>query len=183
MSAASVPAVPPARRRLVLQAAVAENGTIGVGGALPWDIPEDYASFLASTSGGVVVLGRKSLWEGVCSDGRRAIVLSRDAAYAPPAGSGAVVARTFAEALAAADAMPGGDGVLHVCGGADVYAEALAQADRHVTLRLTEVHAAFDGDRTFPNWRAAGAWAERSRRRCRHGDLEFSFVEYERQPA
>jgi dihydrofolate reductase len=175
----AVPAPLP-KRRLVLQAAVAANGTIGAAGGLPWDIPADYESFLASTAGGVVVVGRKSLWDGACSDGRRAIVLSRDAAYAPAAGAAVAVARTFAEALAIADALPGGDGVLHVCGGAGVYAEALAQADRGVTLRLTEVHADFDGDRAFPDWRAAGAWEERSRSRGRHGDLEFSFVVLER---
>ena len=173
----AVPAPLP-KRRLVLQAAVAANGTIGAAGGLPWDIPADYASFLASTAGGVVVVGRKSLWDGACSDGRRAIVLSRDAAFVPAAG--AAVARSFAEALAIADALPGGDGVLHVCGGAGVYAEALAQADRGVTLRLTEIHAPFDGDRAFPDWRAAGDWAERSRTRSRHGELEFSFVVYER---
>ena len=162
------------RRRLLLQVACADNGVIGVAGGLPWDIAEDFDGFLASTAGGVLILGRRSFWPGATEDGRRAIVLSRDAGYTPPAG--ASLARTFAEALALADALPGGGDVVHVCGGAGVYAEALATRDRPLRLRLTEVHASPAGDRVFPPWRHH-SWRELSRRA---GAGAHTFVELER---
>ena len=39
-------------------AAVARNGVIGVGGALPWHIPEDMRHFKQATMGGALVMGR-----------------------------------------------------------------------------------------------------------------------------
>ena len=50
----------PARQRVVLVAAVADNGVIGVDGALPWHLPEDFAHFKATTLDQVVVMGRKT---------------------------------------------------------------------------------------------------------------------------
>ena len=163
------------RRTLLLQAAVADNGVSGVGGGLPWVLPEDFDAFLSSTAGGVLLLGRLSLWPGASEAGRRAIVLSRDAGYAPPAG--VALARSFDEALALADALPGGGALLHVCGGEAVYAAALACRDRPLRLRLTEVHATPDGDRRFPPWRQLGRWRELSRRA---GAGAHTFVELER---
>ena len=49
----------PARQRVVLVAAVADNGVIGADGELPWHLPEDLAHFRPPPST-VVVMGRKT---------------------------------------------------------------------------------------------------------------------------
>ena len=45
---------------VVLVAAVAENGVIGRGNALPWRLKSDLQHFKALTSGRPVVMGRKT---------------------------------------------------------------------------------------------------------------------------
>ena len=44
--------------RMVLVAAVADNGVIARGGALPWDIPEDTEHYLRTVRHHAVLLGR-----------------------------------------------------------------------------------------------------------------------------
>ena len=41
-------------------AAAAKNRVIGRSGGIPWDIPEDRAYFKALTTGGAVIMGRKT---------------------------------------------------------------------------------------------------------------------------
>ena len=45
---------------LALIAAVARNGVIGRDGKLPWHLPEDLRHFRRTTTGGVVVMGRRT---------------------------------------------------------------------------------------------------------------------------
>ena len=71
-------------RRLSLIFAVAENGVIGRGGALPWDYPEDREHFLRTTEAHPVIMGRRT-WEerGTPLPGRTNIVVSKS--FVPPA--------------------------------------------------------------------------------------------------
>ena len=70
---------------IVLVAAVAENGVIGRGNALPWRLKSDMAHFRAVTIGKPVVMGRKTyLSIGKPLAGRTTIVVSRDRAFAAP---------------------------------------------------------------------------------------------------
>ena len=49
---------------ITIIAAVAENGVIGRGNALPWHIPEDLRYFKEVTLGKPVVMGRNT-WESI----------------------------------------------------------------------------------------------------------------------
>ena len=46
--------------QIVIIAAVAENGVIGRGGAMPWRLKSDMQHFRALTMGKPVVMGRKT---------------------------------------------------------------------------------------------------------------------------
>ncbi|MEZ5458984.1 MAG: dihydrofolate reductase [Steroidobacteraceae bacterium] len=103
--------------------------------------------------------------------GRSNIVLSRKADFVP---SGAIVVPDFPQALAAAGPVE----EIFVIGGAQVYARALAHADR---LYLTVVHADVDGDVRFPPVDAA-EWREVERSEhaadARHAwPMTFSLLE------
>jgi len=154
--------------------AAAENGVIGRAGALPWRLSEDLKRFKRLTVGHPVVMGRKT-WEslGRALPGRRNLVVSRSPGYA---AAGAEVFSSLDEALAAC----AGEGEVFVIGGAALYAEALPRADR---LYLTRVHAAVEGDVTFPEIDPAD-WtliSEESHEADARHDHAFSFRVYERE--
>ena len=132
--------------RLILIAAVAQGGGIGLNNELLARIPEDMARFKALTLGHTVLMGRKT-WVSIPARfrplvGRRNIVLSRQ--------PGLVLegAEVFAD-LDAALASCATDEDVFVMGGAQIYAAALARADR---LELTEIDAGFEADAFFPSW-------------------------------
>ncbi len=136
--------------RLTLIAAVAENRAIGLDGRIPWHLPADLAFFKRTTLGHTLVMGRRTFESTGTLPGRTTIVLTRDPAWRPPAGSGekVQVARSLDEAIRQGELTEeGGEGELFVCGGAGVYARALGQADR---LLLTRVEGTFEADTFFP---------------------------------
>jgi dihydrofolate reductase len=138
---------PQPRIALVLVVAVADNGVIGEGGRLPWRLKSEMAHFRRVTMGKPVVMGRKTFLSiGVPLKGRTNIVVSRDPAFAAP---GVLVAPNVEAALAVArgDALRRGAGEIAVIGGADIYAQTIAHADR---LLLTRVHLQPAGDTKFP---------------------------------
>ncbi len=146
---AAGPAPPPRSNSiaLVLVAAVAENGVIGQGGALPWRLKSDLRQFRAVTMGKPVVMGRKTyLSIGKPLAGRTNIVVSRNPAFAAP---GVVVAPSVEAALAAAhgDALRRSADAIVVIGGADLYAQTIEHADR---LVISRVHLRPAGDTEFP---------------------------------
>ncbi len=141
------------------------NRVIGRAGDLPWHLPTDLRRFKELTSGGTVVMGRRT-WESLPArfrplPNRRNVVVSRNGCDAPE------VCRTVEEAL---------EDDCFVIGGGEVYAHALPLADR---VYATEVAAVVDGDVVFPElgdgWRAA----ERSDPIEENGHV-YSFVTYER---
>jgi dihydrofolate reductase len=129
---------------LVLIAAIARNGVIGRDGTLPWQLPADLARFKQLTSGHTIVMGRKT-WESIGRPlpKRTNLILSRT--LEPPLGTSVV--ESLDDAIA--QARDRGETALYVIGGARVYAEALARADR---LELTRVDADVEGDVHFPDW-------------------------------
>ncbi len=136
--------------KAALIAAVADNGVIGVSGALPWRIAADMRWFKAHTMGKPVVMGRKT-WDSLPKKplpGRANIVVTRAKDFA---AAGAVVAHDILGALelARAEAARSGAGEIMVIGGAEIYAVALPFVDR---LYLTRVHATPQGDALFPNF-------------------------------
>ena len=165
---------------IVLIVAVADNGVIGAGGAIPWRLKTDLQRFKAMTMGRPVVMGRKtflSLRRPL--PGRTNIVLTRDPDFR---AGGAVVTTSFADARAVAtgDALRRFVTEIAVIGGAEIYAQWMGCADR---LEITEVHARPDGDTRFAAIDVA-TWEEVARVRNSAGpddSADFSFVTYRRR--
>lgn len=161
--------------RIALVVAMAENGVIGKGGALPWRIPEDMKWFREITMGKPCIMGRKT-WESLPKKplpGRINIVVSRDPDYK---AGGATVATSFDDAVAAA--MRQAPDEIAVLGGAQIYAEAMKRAGR---IYLTRVHKSFDGDAFFPEidarvWQAT----QRVAAQTSTTGLTFDIVELDR---
>ena len=62
--------------RIAASCAVADNGVIGRGGALPWHLPDDLQHFKAVTMGKPVLMGRRTFESiGRPLPGRRNLVL------------------------------------------------------------------------------------------------------------
>lgn len=127
---------------LTMVAVVARNGAIGRDGDLLWHIPADLRHFKRVTSGGAVIMGRKT-WETLPRrplPGRLNIVVTRQAGYEAP---GAQTAASVEEAIVAAK-----DSQAFIIGGGEIYRIAMPYASR---LILTEVDAdVTDADTWFP---------------------------------
>jgi dihydrofolate reductase len=129
--------------RVSLIVAVAENGVIGRGGALPWRLSADLQRFKQLTMGHHLIMGRKtfdSIGRGL--PGRTTIVISRQADLPLPLGCR--LAASLDDALRIAEAAV--DSEAFVIGGAAIYRLALPKADR---VYLTAVHANVEGDTFF----------------------------------
>lgn len=143
--------------RVAFVVAVAENGVIGRGGKLPWRLSSDLKLFRRLTLGKPIIMGRKTFESiGKPLDGRDNIVVSRDPSFK---AEGVLVFHTVKEALDRARQLATERGVDEICviGGAEIYRETIASADR---IYLTRVHAAPEGDALFPEldsrtWREA----------------------------
>lgn len=166
--------------RIVLVAAVAENGVIGREGGLPWRLPGDLKHFKKTTLGKPVIMGRRTFESiGKPLPGRPNIVLTRDASFR---AGGVQVADSLDKGLSLAEreaARLGADEIA-VIGGGEIYAQALARAAR---IYLTEVHTAAEGTARFPAL-DRGTWHEVSRDGPNQGlddTYSYSFVVLERR--
>lgn len=162
--------------RIALIAAVARNGVIGRGGALPWRLPDELGWFKERTLGKPVIMGRRT-WESLrgALPGRLNVVVTRNENYV---ARGALVAASLDDALARC----AGAEEAVVIGGRDLYEAALPRADR---LYLTHVEAEVDGDTRFPEvdleqWIAVESRAHAADER--HA-FAFRMVVYERRDA
>ena len=164
---------------ILLVAAIAQNGVIGRGNALPWRLKSDMQHFRALTMGKPVVMGRKTyLSIGKPLKGRTTIVVSRDRVFAAP---GIVVAPSLDAALTVArgDALRRNVDTIVVAGGAEIYAQAMPVATQ---LAITHVHKQIDGDAYFPaidpnEWRES---ARSEHEAAAEDEAGFAFVTYER---
>ena len=161
---------------LSLIVARARNGAIGLDNRLPWRLPEDLAHFKRTTLGAPVIMGRKTHESiGRALPGRRNIVVTRDPLRrfdgCETAGSlDAALARCAADGAAEA----------FLIGGAELYAQGLARADK---LIVTEIDRDFAGDAFFaaPD---ASVWREASREThaaAAPNDFAYAFVVYVRK--
>ena len=159
---------------LILIAAVASNGIIGIDNRLPWQLPEDMNHFKTLTTGHAVIMGRKT-WESLPAKFRPLpkrinIVITGNPAYR---AAGATVVHSLPDAVAAACGHSA-----FVIGGAEIYAMALPLAER---LELTEVDATYEGDARFPEFDRS-AWQETARERHQSATgLNYAFVTYQRK--
>lgn len=141
-------------KQVVLVAAVADNGVIGVDGDIPWHRPDDFAHFKAVTLGHTLVMGRATYDSiGRPLPGRTTVVITRDPNWS---AEGVLVAHSFDAALELAAQLPG---EVMVAGGAQIYALAMPYADQQV---LTEMHLSPEGDTRYPEWDRS-KWVETKR--------------------
>ena len=166
--------------RLVLIAAVARNGVIGNGNALPFRLPSDLAHFKALTMGHPVVMGRATHQSiGRPLPGRPNLVVSGDPAFQadgfevyPDLDTALDRGRMLAEGL--------GKDAVFIIGGGQVYAQTIDEADR---LEITHVEADSAGDTRFPAIDAA-VWERvaESHRAAGPGDeADMVFATYRRR--
>jgi dihydrofolate reductase len=170
-------------------AALSENLVIGRDNQLPWSIPEDLKYFRTTTLGHICILGRKT-FESVGSKPlprRLNIVVTRNPMLKEQftgvpnlefVGSVADALALSAETLAQNPGLWPDE--VFVCGGGDIFREAMPQTDR---LYLTEIRMELAGDAFFPAFaktdfletrRVAGSPAGAN------GELKFDFVIYDR---
>ena len=163
--------------KIAIVVAYDKNRGIGTGGDLPWgrSLPADLAHFKELTTGGAVVMGRKT-YESIGGrplPNRKNIVLSTGEVVS------AIGAKNFAQALQLASEEPNQD--IFVIGGERVFAEALPEVD---TIYATEVDYSFsDADVFFPQINV-NQWEEISRTSQKANEqnkYSFDFVEYRRK--
>lgn len=121
-------------------AAMSLNRVIGAGNKIPWHLPEDFKWFKQITTGHVIVMGRKTFESiGRPLPNRTTLVLTRSLEPIPGV-------QTISD-LSQLDpaAWPGRE--LFICGGAQVYAQALPLCS---DLYLTLVDRVVEGDTFFP---------------------------------
>lgn len=115
------------------------NRVIGSGNQIPWHLPEDFRWFKKMTTGQVVVMGRKTFESiGRPLPNRETVILSRTGFHVP----GVRTIASLDEVV-----MPGETRTVFICGGAEIYAQALPRCS---DLYLTLVKRTVDGDAFFP---------------------------------
>ena len=165
---------------IVLIVAVAENGVIGLDGAIPWRLKTDLQRLKTLTLGKPIVMGRKTFMSlRRPLPGRTNIVMTRDASFR---AAGAVVTTSLADARAVAtgDALRRLATEIAIIGGTEIYQQWMDSADR---LEITEVHAKPAGDTYFATIDTA-VWEEVARVRNSAGpddSVDYSFVTYRRR--
>lgn len=153
--------------------AMDRNNGIGADNDLLWqrDLPADLAHFKKLTTGGSVIMGRKTFESiGRPLPNRENIVISRT-----PTGIPGVLTAGSLEAAYALARNP-----VYVIGGGQIYALALDSVDK---LYVTQVDADFPQATVFFPQINCETWQEASRDHREADDqnkYSFDFVEYER---
>jgi dihydrofolate reductase len=146
-------------------AAMSLNRVIGNGNQIPWHLPEDFKWFKATTSGHVIVMGRKTFESiGKPLPNRETIVLSRSAWSHPGV-----------KTISSLDDLPAlvADRQAFICGGAQTYEQTLPLCSE---LFLTLVKREVPGDAFFPKFEDQFELAEEIR-----DTPEFKILRYHRR--
>lgn len=158
-------------------AAVDKNWGIGNKNELLVSIPADMKFFRETTTGKVVVMGRKTLESfpnGLPLKNRVNIVITRDNAYKAP---GAILVHDMEELLEELKKYPSED--IYVIGGEKIYAQLLDQCD---VAHITKIDFAFEADAYFPNLDEKPEWEiTADSEEQTYFDLEYYFYRYERK--
>ena len=157
--------------------AVDKNWAIGNKNQLLVRIPADQKFFRETTTGKIVVMGRKTLESfpnGLPLKNRTNIVLTSDSSYAVP---GAVVVHSMDELHEELKKYPSED--IFVIGGETVYRQLLDECD---TAHITKIDYAFEADTYFPNLDEKDDWEiTADSEEQTYFDLEYYFYKYERK--
>ena len=157
--------------------AVDSNWAIGKNNQLLVRIPMDQKFFRETTTGKVVVMGRKTLESfpnGLPLNNRTNIVLTRNPNYKV---KDAIVVHNMDELHKELKKYNSDD--IFVIGGEKIYEQLLDECD---TAHVTKINYAYDADAYFPNldenpdWEITGDSEEQT-----YFDLEFFFYRYEKK--
>jgi len=161
-----------------LIAAVDKNWAIGLNNKLLVQIPADMKFFRETTTGNVVVMGRKTL-ESFPNQrplpNRVNIVLTQDSSYQV---KDAIIVRSMDELHEELKKYPSED--VYVIGGESIYRQLVDECD---VAHITKIDYAYEADAWFPNldekeeWRITADSDEQT-----YFDLEYYFYKYERKP-
>lgn len=165
--------------RMNLIAAVDRNWAIGKNNQLLVRIPLDQKYFRETTTGKVVVMGRKTLESfpgGLPLKNRVNIVMTRDRNYRK---KNTVIVHSLKELNQELRKYPTDD--VYVIGGEKVYEQLVDLCD---TAYITRIDYAYDADAWFPNLDERPGWKYMGRSQEQtYFDLEFYFTRYERVKA
>lgn len=160
-----------------LIAAVDKNWAIGKNNQLLVRIPADQKFFRETTTGKVVVMGRKTLESfpnGLPLKNRTNIVLTRDKNYKV---KDAIVLHSMDELMMELEKYDSDD--IYIIGGEKIYAQLVDQCD---VAHITKIDYEYDADAYFPNldekpeWVITGDSEEQT-----YFDLIYYFYRYERK--
>ena len=157
--------------------AVDKNWAIGKENKLLVSIPADMKFFRSTTTGKVVVMGRKTLESfpnGLPLKNRTNIVLTKDKNYKV---KDAIIVHSIEEALEELKKYASED--VYVIGGDSIYAQMLPYCD---VAHVTKIDFAYEADAHFPNLDEDSDWevtAESEEQT--YFDLEYTFMKYERK--
>ena len=160
-----------------LIAAVDRNWAIGKNNQLLVRIPMDQKFFRETTTGKVVVMGRKTLESfpnGLPLKNRTNIVLTHNQQFKV---KDAIVVHSMEELHEELKKYNSED--IYIIGGEQIYKQLVDECD---VAHITKIDYAYDADAYFPNldempeWKVTGESDEQT-----YFDLEYQFVRYERK--
>lgn len=126
-----------------LIAARANNSVIGAGANIPWQAKGEQKLFRNITTGGVLIMGRKTYESiGKPLPGRVTIIVSRNPDYS---AEGCQVATNLKDAI---DIAQSAQRPIFIAGGGELYTQALPIADE---IHLTTIDVEAEGDVYFPH--------------------------------
>ncbi len=167
---------------IVIIAAVAQNGAIGLGDAMPWSFKKDMKHFKELTMGCPCIMGDvtyRSLPQKYRPlPGRENIVCTLDESYRP---QGTTVFGDFQQAISYV--RDGGADRAFITGGATIYRLGLDVAD---AMELTRIGRDYEGDTFFPafdeqQWELVGSEQTRGLDRVTSERVALSFLSYRRK--
>jgi dihydrofolate reductase len=165
-------------KRLSIIAAMANNRVIGYQGDMPWKmaLKPDLKRFKTLTAGHPVIMGRKT-WEslnGKALPNRTNIIVSET--MVPEDAPTAIVVESLLRAVEVAKVQMGHDEIF-VIGGARIYNEAIAYADR---MYLTQILKDYEGDAYFPTY-SRSQWTTTDAESGEYDGISYSFFTLDRK--
>ncbi|MBB2145376.1 dihydrofolate reductase [Pedobacter sp. LMG 31464] len=127
--------------KVTIVVAISENNAIGKDNQLLWYLPADLKHFKEITTGGTIIMGRKTYDSiGKPLPNRRNIVITRKTDLEI---AGVEVVNSLQEALSLCEQ----EKEVFIIGGAEIYKHALVFTNR---IYLTTVHQSYEADAFFP---------------------------------
>lgn len=156
---------------------MSQNRVIGISGTIPWHIPEDFKLFKHTTSGHMIIMGRKTHESiGHTLPHRLNIIVSRTL---PPVDTNErVVKPSIENALEfASSKIDQWNSEIFIIGGEELYRQTLPLTQR---IYLTLVHKDVKGDTFYPEFDNLGFKALKNEPHL-DASTPFTFTVFERR--